>query len=104
MRMPIFLSALILHLALSGSATAVPPGKKVTWKTAMGAVVFSGSVHADHGVSCVDCHPQVFDQKKGAARFKMSDIKAGKFCGACHNGERAFKASDGLNCLRCHNR
>jgi c(7)-type cytochrome triheme protein len=30
----------------------------------------------------------------------MNDIYAGKFCGVCHNGERAFDAQS--NCTRCH--
>ena len=33
-------------------------------------------------------------------RVTMNDIYAGKLCGVCHNGERAFDAQG--NCTRCH--
>jgi c(7)-type cytochrome triheme protein len=32
----------------------------------------------------------------------MAEMNAGKNCGACHNGEKAFKSSDAANCGKCH--
>jgi c(7)-type cytochrome triheme protein len=32
--------------------------------------------------------------------MKMADIYAGKMCGECHNGKRAFKPAG--NCAKCH--
>jgi c(7)-type cytochrome triheme protein len=86
-----------------GTALAVPPGKTVDFAGgAMGKVVFDGKIHADKGLKCNDCHTKIFKMKKGADVFKMADINAGKFCGVCHDGTKAFKASDAANCGKCH--
>lgn len=105
-----YLSALLVLLiavVFVGSAMAVPSGKTLEFAGgAMGKVVFSGKVHADAGLKCGDCHTKIFPMKgpgkPGAAEFKMADINAGKFCGTCHNGTKAFKASDAANCSKCH--
>jgi c(7)-type cytochrome triheme protein len=39
--------------------------------------------------------------KKGA-KITMADMNAGKNCGTCHNGGKAFKSSDPANCGKCH--
>jgi len=88
--------------AFFGSAMATPPGKTVEYATPMGKVVFDGKVHADKGLKCTDCHTKIFQMKKGAAKMKMAAINKGEFCGACHNGTKAFKASDPANCKKCH--
>ena len=95
--------ALVLTAALSfGIAFAAPPGKTVEYAGGgAGKVVFDGKAHADKGLKCPDCHPKTFAMKKGAA-MKMADIGQGKFCGACHDGTKAFKANDQANCKKCH--
>jgi c(7)-type cytochrome triheme protein len=40
--------------------------------------------------------------KKGTTEIKMADMNAGKNCGTCHNGEKAFKSSEMANCKKCH--
>jgi c(7)-type cytochrome triheme protein len=91
----------IIALAFIGSAFAVPPGKELTFPDgAQGKVTFSGKVHADKGLKCMDCHPKIFPMKQGAVKITMSDIYAGKYCGTCHNGEKAFAAKG--NCEKCH--
>lgn len=87
---------------IAGSAEAVPPGKTVDWDSPMGKVIFEGKVHADKGLKCTECHSKIFKMKKGSAEMKMADIHAGKFCGECHNGTRAFATNDPANCGRCH--
>lgn len=84
------------------SAMAVPPGKTLEWETSAGKVVFDGKVHADAGLKCNDCHTKIFQMKKGSASMTMKDINDGKFCGTCHNGTKAFKASAEENCAKCH--
>jgi c(7)-type cytochrome triheme protein len=86
-----------------GSAVAVPPGKTVDWTTPMGKVTFDGKAHAAKGLKCPDCHtkPATFTMKK-EAKMTMADLNAGKFCGTCHNGEKAFKTSDPAACAKCH--
>ncbi len=101
------LLVVIIAVVFVGSAMAVPSGKSVTFPDgAMGKVVFDGKVHADKGLKCMDCHSKIFPMKgpgkEGAAAFKMADINAGKFCGACHDGAKGFKASDPANCSKCH--
>lgn len=89
--------------AFSGSALAVPPGRTVDFAGgAMGKVVFDGKAHADKGLKCNDCHTKIFKMKKGADKVTMDAINKGQFCGACHNGTKAFKSSDASSCSRCH--
>ncbi len=95
------LTALFLG-TLAISAWAVPPGKTAEWDAPMGKVTFDGKVHADKGLKCLDCHSKIFKMKKGSTEMKMADIHAGKFCGECHNGTRAFETNNPANCVRCH--
>jgi c(7)-type cytochrome triheme protein len=39
--------------------------------------------------------------KKGM-KITMADMNAGKNCGTCHNGEKAFKSSEAADCAKCH--
>ena len=93
----------VLALAfISSKGLAVPSGKALEFKDGSeGKVTFSGTIHAEKGLKCSDCHPKLFPMKKGEG-FKMADMNAGKGCGACHNGEKAFKTSDNANCGKCH--
>lgn len=95
--------AMLVIIAFAGSALAVPPGKTVEFDgKGAGKVVFDGKTHADKGAKCNNCHPSIFQMKKGSTKITMADINAGKFCGACHNGTKAFKAGDAANCAKCH--
>ena len=93
---------LIIAVMFVGSAMAVPPGKTVEFDNPGGKVVFDGKVHADKGLKCNDCHTKIFKMKKGSEKITMADMNAGKNCGTCHNGEKAFKSSDAANCGKCH--
>lgn len=98
--------ATILTIAIAvvfvGSAMAVPPGKTVEYAGGgAGKIAFDGKVHADKGLKCNDCHTKIFQMKKGA-KITMAEMNAGKNCGTCHNGEKAFKSSDAANCAKCH--
>jgi len=85
-----------------GSAMAVPPGKTVEFPDgATGKVTFDGKVHADKGLKCNDCHTKIFPMKKGT-KMTMADMNAGKYCGECHNGTKAFATKDAANCGKCH--
>lgn len=83
---------------------AVVPGKTIEWEAKGGPirVALNGSTHADKGLKCMDCHTKIFQMKKGVANMKMSAINAGRFCGECHNGIKAFKTNDAANCAKCH--
>jgi c(7)-type cytochrome triheme protein len=86
------------------SAFAVPAGRTIEFDgKGAGKVVFDGKIHADKGLKCADCHQTgIFKMKKGANLITMKDINDGKFCGACHNGTKAFSAKDAANCAKCH--
>jgi len=92
---------LLLAVAFVASvAFAVPPGKTVEFPGGkLGKVVFDGKKHAAAGNKCNNCHPKIFKMKKGSTKITMKDINAGKFCGTCHNGTKAFKATA---CKKCH--
>lgn len=103
MRVLTSLLALAVVVALVGGAMAVPPGKTVEWDAKdAGKVVFDGKVHADKGAKCNDCHTKLFQMKKGTAQMKMEDMKAKKYCGACHDGAKAFATDDKASCGKCH--
>jgi c(7)-type cytochrome triheme protein len=40
--------------------------------------------------------------QKGGLKLTMDAMGAGKSCGACHNGKRAFGVMDGEKCQTCH--
>ena len=92
----------MVSMVLVAPVFAVGPGKTVEFAGgAQGKVVFDGKVHADKGAKCADCHPKVFQMKKGADKITKADHVAGKFCGTCHDGTKAF-AQDEANCGKCH--
>lgn len=90
-------------LVSSGVALAVPSGKTLEYvKSSLGMVKFDGTLHKDAGLKCGECHVDgVFPKmKQGTVTITMDEIYAGKQCGVCHNGQRAFEAKG--NCERCH--
>ena len=105
MKKQITMLCLILTVMASGNALAVGPGKTLEFKgSPTGTVIFDGAVHKNAGLTCSDCHnPEVFPKmKQGTVRMTMNDLYAGKFCGRCHDGKKAFTIKD--NCTRCHHK
>lgn len=96
--------AVVAGLSLSVSAFAVPAGKTVEFDgKGAGKVVFDGKVHAEKGNKCADCHQSgLFKMKKGSSTITMKDMQAGKNCGGCHNGTKAFSVKDASSCAKCH--
>jgi len=88
----------------AGNVTAVPSGKTVEFASPRGAVVFDGKAHADKGLKCADCHtkPKLFEMKKGSGKMNMAAMNEGKFCGACHDGKKAFSVKAPADCAKCH--
>jgi c(7)-type cytochrome triheme protein len=100
MRLATIFLTLLVVVALAASAFAVGKGKTVEYAGgANGKVVFSGDAHG--GSKCADCHTKIWPMKKGAA-MKHADMNAGKGCGVCHDGKKAFKIDDQANCAKCH--
>jgi c(7)-type cytochrome triheme protein len=68
-----------------------------------GKVVFSHEFHTEkQGMKCAECHPKLFKMKAGGDTITMAAMKEGKFCGACHDGKKAFDAKAADNCAKCH--
>lgn len=87
----------------AGVALAVPSGKVIEFKnSSLGIVKFDGEVHKKAAANCKECHTDgMFPKmKQGTVKITMDEIYAGKLCGACHNGKKAFDAKG--NCQRCH--
>jgi c(7)-type cytochrome triheme protein len=66
------------------------------------AVIFRHRTHRMY-FRCSACHTDVFDMRAGANEITMDALLAGKSCGRCHDGLRAFGV--GLEtCSDCHSR
>lgn len=50
---------------------------------------------------CYACHPAVFEMKAGANPITMDAIRAGQYCGVCHDGDTAWGVGFDT-CNRCH--
>jgi len=102
-RLTVSVLALFMVVAMASNVFAIASGKTVEYASAStGKVIFDGKSHADAGAKCTDCHTKIFQMKKGTTKITMADMNAGKNCGVCHNGEKAFKSSDTANCGKCH--
>lgn len=73
-------------------------------------VVFPHWLHRSK-YTCRLCHVDIgFAMKAGETRITEKDIKAGLYCGTCHNGKESFKREgfetirdvEVKNCDRCH--
>ncbi len=83
-------------------ASAPPPIRFAGAEGSPGPVTFVHAAHLARGLTCTDCHPRLFKMQKGGLKLTMDAMGAGKFCGACHNGKRAFSVMDGEKCQTCH--
>lgn len=85
-------------------SSAVPEGLILTFPGGTaGPVTFDGTTHAKKRLNCDACHTAgLFQTKKGVDKMTMAVMKEGKYCGACHNGIKAFVMGDYANCKRCH--
>ena len=102
MRFGLICLSLLILVAFAGNAFAVASGKTVGYAGASaGKVVFDGKSHAENGAKCTDCHTKIYPMKKGPS-VTMAEMNAGKSCGSCHNGEKAFKTNDQASCNKCH--
>jgi c(7)-type cytochrome triheme protein len=97
--------ALAVSIALAeGDAPEVRLPADVTFHSAAdspGPVVFSHTAHfplADE--RCIACHPALFPILRPTDRITHAEMKAGKKCGACHDGVKASSIED--DCTHCH--
>ena len=98
---------ILVSCFLAINAFAVESGVTITYPgKGAGQVVFSGTVHAEKGLICSDCHERngftlaFFEMKKGADIINMRKIEMGKSCGHCHT----VSMSDTSICSTCHHK
>lgn len=95
--------AIVLTAALAYTQMPVPEDLKYTQTKDQTPVTFSHKKHQAKNPECTVCHVQIFQMKKGATTegkpIMVADLLAGKYCGACHNGQKAFPITD---CVKCH--
>jgi c(7)-type cytochrome triheme protein len=90
---------LIIIFLCNGTSFSVFPGKTIEFEGGgEGKVIFSGLNHRGKHKGCADCHPDIFPMRMGI-KMTMAEMKAGKYCGACHNGKEAFSVQE---CNKCH--
>ncbi len=98
-RIMVSMLVIMIAIAFSVPAFAVPPGKTVELPDGtQGKVTFTGDAHK--AFKCNDCHPALFKMKKEGDKMTMKDMQEGKFCGSCHNGTKAFSVKG--DCTKCH--
>ena len=105
MRFAGIVAAFLAAMLFIGNAMAIPTGKKEFAGGPMGKVTFDAKAHADKGLKCPDCHnkPKLFEMKKDAnPKLTMAAMNEGKFCGACHDGTKAFSVKAPGDCAKCH--
>ena len=68
-----------------------------------GHVVFKHETHVDASKpACTTCHPREFSILKASRRraaITHDGMDKGHYCGACHDGKKAFARDD---CTACH--
>jgi c(7)-type cytochrome triheme protein len=85
--------------------SAVPPGSAVRYEGGdPGRVEFSGSLHYEGGLICIDCHLKIFSIRGHSPEDKINeeDHRPGRLCGVCHDGEKAVGFDDPESCGKCH--
>jgi c(7)-type cytochrome triheme protein len=73
------------------------PRRQPGYAPHMPAALFSHRMHA--GFGCYACHPSPFPQ--APVGFTHDDMRAGRFCGHCHDGRGAFEVQ-AIACGGCH--
>jgi c(7)-type cytochrome triheme protein len=100
----IALATALISLVLVTSGWAKIGGGDIKFSAKNAAdVIYSHDFHVgQRGLKCAECHYQIFARMAHNMRDKatMAEMQAGRSCGNCHNGRRAFGVDK--NCERCH--
>lgn len=93
----------LLLFAAASSVRGAGPGPITFPEHTVASVTFSHEAHLKvEGMACKECHPKVFPMKQGTVKITMLAMSKGEFCGACHDGKRAFLATSFESCQTCH--
>jgi len=69
-----------------------------TYKATVYPAEFNHKSH-DTRFRCSECHPKIFLMKYGSSKMTKGDMYRGNYCGACHDGKKAFPLTA---CNKCH--
>ena len=104
-----WLLAAVVGFAVMFSAvwgyTQMPVPADITFKQTgeLSPTVFSHKAHLVKNPDCTACHTQIFQMKAGGTKegkpIQLAELMAGKYCGTCHNGQKAFPITE---CVKCH--
>jgi len=103
-----FVALLVLIAPTLLSTAASPAGQhlgdivmdRASTANEIPAVVFPHWKHRTR-FRCYACHPDSFAMKSGANAISMDDLRAGRYCGRCHDGRTAFPVAF-ETCRTCH--
>jgi len=94
-------SLVIALLLIATPVFASVGGGDITLKNKGGDVLFSHETHvAGMAQACTECHDKLYLSKGQHRSVTMKQMRAGKSCGACHNGKKAFSVKGA--CAKCH--
>jgi len=103
-RLIMIFSLLLICLVPAGGFAADTAPAGILYTKPVESVIFRHQDHVKKNNSCSVCHSGLFEMEALRAQknkdFNMDSLYKGKYCGACHNGKKAF-ASD-TQCARCH--
>ncbi len=99
-----FWSGLAALLFALSSAWAVTGGGDILFTIeGMPSVVFSHEAHVDKAKKrCTECHYAIYKDRAQHKAVGMSGMRAGKSCGVCHDGKKAFSVAFKKDCEKCH--
>jgi len=95
------------HAAVAPKVGSILDGEGIFWFTDTGEqapVRFNHFGHQAQNPDCRICHDILFKMERSSTDINnllnSKSMADGKYCGACHNGERTFSVKD--NCAACH--
>ncbi len=86
--------------AVSVAGASAIPADLIMASPRAGNIVFSHGVHMIFAEGCEECHLEPWPMKRSSSgTITMEPMYRGESCGVCHDGDRAFSATD---CSQCH--
>jgi c(7)-type cytochrome triheme protein len=99
-----FWSGIALSFLAMSYAWAVTGGGDIIFDTeGMPSVVFSHDNHVGAAKKkCSECHYGIYTNHSQHKAVGMAAMRAGKSCGTCHDGKKAFSVAVMRDCGKCH--
>jgi c(7)-type cytochrome triheme protein len=99
-----FGSGIALSLLAMSYAWAVTGGGDIIFNIeGMPSVVFSHDSHVGAAKKkCSECHYGIYTNHSQHKTVGMAEMRAGKSCGTCHDGKKAFGVASMRDCEKCH--